>query len=423
MKRIYLLPFMAMGLVACSDDLEEHSSSVSTLTEEDFERFNLEALNSTNHKISADKAESAALELMSNYCSQNGLKSGVNRKVANVQIIGSSNSLKSASQDTLAYIVNFADNMGYAYVCADDRLSSSVLAFFEKGNYSENMNPAAKLMFDKTENYIKRTIYQFENNKDELMLKAASFNETSNKNSLKYYYVRKNQVGPLLKTHWGQESPYNYYCRTCTSPGCNNKGLTGCMNTALAQIMYYHKWPEKLTLDNGKSYDLQWDYCDINTFSLADYVASGNMAEIGILLNSTYRCNAHGGTATSRIETETLIPQKLGYTCMDFDYSWSSTKDFIDNGYPMLVIGALSKSSHAWVIDGYFVREKRYNSGKYKSSTTYVHNNWGWNGTCDGYFEKNCFDTQDAFEYDYGRSKKYDYEFHSLKMRWLFPIR
>lgn len=420
MKRIYLLPFMAMGLVACSDDLEEHSSSVSTLTEEDFERFNLEALNSTNHKISADKAASAALELMSNYSSQNGLKSGVNRKVANVQIIGSSNGLKSASKDTLAYIINFADNMGYAYVCADDRLSSNVLAFFDKGNYSENINPAAKLMFDKTEDYIKRTIVEFEANKVNLKIKSDELGMTSNQNTLKST-KKSAQVGPLLKTHWGQGSPYNYYCQNCKY--CSNKALTGCVNTALAQIMYYHKWPEKITLDNGDIYNFQWEYCDKNTFSLADYVVSSNMVKIGELLQSEYKCKSHKGTGTLQQLSEKLIPQKLGYTCMDWDYSWSSTKDFIDNGYPMFVYGFSEDGGHAWVVDGYYI-EDHYFFKKKTSTKTYVHHNWGWGGDNDGYFEKNTFNPRKQEKYDFGRNNDYySGDYSKMKMRWLFPIR
>lgn len=42
-------------------------------------------------------------------------------------------------------------------------------------------------------------------------------------------------IGPLIKTNWAQGSPYNLYC-----PG--NKA-TGCVATAMAQIMKYHKYP------------------------------------------------------------------------------------------------------------------------------------------------------------------------------------
>lgn len=47
-------------------------------------------------------------------------------------------------------------------------------------------------------------------------------------------------VEPLLgETQWGQDSPYNYYC-----PMLNNKKCpTGCVATALAQVMRYHQWP------------------------------------------------------------------------------------------------------------------------------------------------------------------------------------
>lgn len=429
MKRIYLLPFMALGLVACSDDLEE-SGSVGTayslnLTEEDFLRFNLEALKSTNHTISAEQAETEALDIVKNLKSGNGLKSATNRKVANVQVLGSSNSsgLKSKSNDTLAYIVNFADNMGFAYVCADDRLSNNVLAFFENGNYSSDLNENLKLMLEKTEAYIKRTVRQFEVNREELALRLEQNKEEDGKNSLKYHYSNSNFVGPLCNTHWGQDSPYNYYCPTCKTPGCTNKALTGCMNTATAQIMYYHRWPEKIVLPDGTTHYCDWDYCDKDYFSLYSYVIASNMRDIGVVYNSDYHCSnkSHGGgTSTSISASFGITNNKLSYSCYEENYSWSYVKFNLDCGFPILIAG----SGHAWVVDGYFIREKRYNSGKLKWRKTFVHNNWGWAGDCDGYFEQDCFDTQDEYGYDTGKhSSNYSFNNNYLKARLLVPSR
>lgn len=426
MKKIYLLPLIAIGLIACNDEMAEQPKSEileKSLTEEDFERFNLEALKSSKHTISAEQAELEALKLMENFNSNNGLKSASSVKVANVRVVGPKHRLKSASNDTLAYIVNFADNHGYAYVCADNRLNSSVLAFFDKGSYSENMNPTAKFMFDKTEEYIHRTITEFEVNKEVLEKKYGELSGTTNQRTLKST-KKVAQVKPLLSTHWGQGNPYNYYCPKCKS--CSNKALTGCMNTALAQVMFYYKWPDKITLDNGIVCNLQWEKCDKKNYSGADGVLAHNMMEIGKALQSVYGCKSHGGTQTYQKLSENLIAQKLKYSCMDWDYTWSSTKDFIDNGHPMLLMGFTSPSSssgHAWVVDGYYI-ENHYFFGKKTSSTTYVHNNWGYGGDNDGYFEKNCFNSKKQESYDFGRNSSYyaDYSYN-VKMRWLFPVR
>jgi hypothetical protein len=52
-------------------------------------------------------------------------------------------------------------------------------------------------------------------------------------------------ISPLLSCQWNQDLPYNKYCPVVKYA---NKGLnpaaTGCVATALSQIMYYHKYPE-----------------------------------------------------------------------------------------------------------------------------------------------------------------------------------
>lgn len=56
----------------------------------------------------------------------------------------------------------------------------------------------------------------------------------------------KTEIKPLLETEWSQEAPFNQLCSynngTSISPA-----LTGCVATAMSQIMYFHKWPEKGT--------------------------------------------------------------------------------------------------------------------------------------------------------------------------------
>ena len=64
-------------------------------------------------------------------------------------------------------------------------------------------------------------------------------------------------MAPLLTTQWGQTTPYNYYCpEACENINqvyYENRACTGCVATALAQIMYHHKWP--ITGTGSNSYD------------------------------------------------------------------------------------------------------------------------------------------------------------------------
>ena len=50
-------------------------------------------------------------------------------------------------------------------------------------------------------------------------------------------------IAPLLTSQWYQDAPFNNLCPTLSG----NKCATGCVATAMAQVMYYHKWPEANT--------------------------------------------------------------------------------------------------------------------------------------------------------------------------------
>ena len=66
-------------------------------------------------------------------------------------------------------------------------------------------------------------------------------------------------VSPLLgKREWGQDNPYNLLC-----PVINGKqSPSGCVATALSQIMCYHRWPEKGT--GNISYTTTTQHIDID---------------------------------------------------------------------------------------------------------------------------------------------------------------
>ena len=57
-------------------------------------------------------------------------------------------------------------------------------------------------------------------------------------------------IEPLLKTIWYQDAPYNLLTPIYNGDDDKMKGkhgATGCVATALAQVMYYHQWPQEAT--------------------------------------------------------------------------------------------------------------------------------------------------------------------------------
>ena len=50
-------------------------------------------------------------------------------------------------------------------------------------------------------------------------------------------------VSPLLRTVWNQHEPYNLKCFNTSG----YQALTGCTTLAIAQVMYYYRWPQGKT--------------------------------------------------------------------------------------------------------------------------------------------------------------------------------
>ena len=56
--------------------------------------------------------------------------------------------------------------------------------------------------------------------------------------------TRRSSVGPLITTKWGQNKPYNNKC-ILSIEGKDYSLVTGCVATAMAQVMKYYKYPKK----------------------------------------------------------------------------------------------------------------------------------------------------------------------------------
>lgn len=101
--------------------------------------------------------------------------------------------------------------------------------------------------------------------------------------------------------------------------------------------------------------------------------------------------------------------RSFGYTCSEFaNYNISTIHDNLDNWQPAYVIGYSILGGHAWIADGYIYSrigteyyEKRLVNNDEPGliphyeyvltnstvqTTNLVHYNWGWDGSCDGYF-------------------------------------
>ena len=184
-------------------------------------------------------------------------------------------------------------------------------------------------------------------------------------------------IEPLLTCKWGQGSPYNLKCPVSNGQHC----LTGCVATALSQVMYYYKWPERTTQDipgytlniNGVETEIpavpagtefDWDnmlpayYGGEATEAQQEAVAT-LMSVVGTALNMSYNT----GESTAIINYIGDVSQTyFGYSeNQKFFFRVETEKwdELIYNelaaGHPVIYSGTENNSSvgHTFVVDGY----------------------------------------------------------------------
>lgn len=199
-------------------------------------------------------------------------------------------------------------------------------------------------------------------------------------------------ISPLLTSLWDQEAPFNNYC-----PNLNGvRTVTGCVATAMAQVMYYFKWPKTevpalsytwngITLESS-AVTLKWDnmlpsYNGSYSSAEGDAVAA-LMQAAGYSVKMDYNTAANGGSSAISSDVRNALINTFGYDVtanfLTRDYyeteEWEQIiYDNLKNVGPVYYKGRGSAGGHAFVCDGYD------GAGKY-------HMNWGWGGMSDGYF-------------------------------------
>lgn len=180
--------------------------------------------------------------------------------------------------------------------------------------------------------------------------------------------ISSNTVGPLIGTKWNQGCGYNDLCPLIgSSCGCSNmRAVTGCVATAMAQVMYYHKWPT--------SYN--WSSMLLTTGSNE---TARLMKDIGAAVNMSYGCSS---SANTQNKAAPAFKNDFGYASSTqyLSYNWYTVKTELNAGRPVMLRGENSEGGHAWVCEG-------YKSWDYTcSANTVFYMNWGWGGQSNGYF-------------------------------------
>ena len=133
---------------------------------------------------------------------------------------------------TAYYAFNNESGKGFVIISGDDR-TDAVLGYSDSGTYNEDSLPENMKAW--LQGYVRQIRYI-----DSIGITSEAAAKA--KSSASTVALHK-AVEPMLQTKWGQGAPYNNLCPLIDGKRC----YPGCVATALAQVMYYHQWPQDAT--------------------------------------------------------------------------------------------------------------------------------------------------------------------------------
>ena len=293
-----------------------------------------------------------------------------------------------ASDESL-YVFNIGDDEGFVIAAGDDCVPA-ILGYSDRGTFNGDSLPVnVKSWLDGYSEGIRRL--------------QASGQRASRRAPLHA------NIPEMLTCKWDQGYPYNMYCPTFFDTG--ETCVTGCVATAMAQIMYYHrarsvrsvqadipayicdtKWEGYGQLSVSgvpKNSPIDWQYMtDTYDYASSDAAkkAVGNlMLYCGVSVEMDYGCSSTGGSGAVSAYVVSALKNYFGYDAGG-RYVWRSSYsddawdeliyNELANGRPVHYSGRGSQGGHAFVCDGYDVAD----------GIGYYHINWGWGGSYDGNF-------------------------------------
>lgn len=291
--------------------------------------------------------------------------------------------------DTVAYIVNYKDNEGFVIVDSKDS-TGCILAYIEEGHYSpfeEINNPEFKLYLDCIRYYYSGPGEPTIPIVDSTHVIVGPVPPRPYYDEHEGYWEIDSIIAPLLTTKWGQWYPFNTYCFTSTGA----QAAAGCVPIAVSQVVTYHGFPSTI---NG--HPVNWNIIQsvpTPTTDSAKELAASLVAHVGSLMpDIDYGEEETGATlddCANSLEELNYIYNFGMPSYSELLTEFNADRPVIFNG---LDLNRPVPAYHSWVIDGALTRSFYSRLGidntSYTLQTTQnlVHCNWGWNGSCNGYY-------------------------------------
>ena len=232
----------------------------------------------------------------------------------------------------------------------------------------------------------------------------------------------RTQVGPLMTTTWNQTEYYNAMCPEDPESQYGGRVVTGCVATAIAQIINYWGYPEHgrgshaynvSVLDPGSmpssmnltGYGTQYVNFEEATYDynhMPDALTStSSQQQVDAVAQLMYHCgvavNMFYGTDGSGAYSEDVSSALISYfgftptlgltdRRLYNNTEWNdSLRANVDRGEPVYYAATNPWGNHAFVMDGY-------------NQDDYFHFNFGWGGNYDGWYLTTAINA--AYEYN-----------------------
>ena len=325
-----------------------------------------------------------------------------------------------SSSDPAFYVFNF-DGGGFVVIAGDDA-ARPILGYSETGSFSaDNLPSNIRGWFDGYASQVKFI------RRNHLGASAETSGEWA---AVLEGKVKESGSKKELKTPtWGQSEPFNDNCPEVDG----KKSVTGCVSTAMSEIMRYHRWPESAT---GKVPEYKYTSDLDNEITIPEHQFSGTynwnlmpetyfvrkdgkwyknynddqakavaavMEDVGKMLQSKYNSAdseaGTSGTGATPHDVPLVLVRYMKYDSTalfrqrdDMKYKeWTSLlKKEIDAGRPVCYSGSGENGGHEFVLDGY--------------SGDMFYFNWGWDGQDNGWFNIQALAPDKDYEFPYDQS-------------------
>lgn len=289
-----------------------------------------------------------------------------------------------------AYYVFNGSEGGFVVIAGDDR-ARPILAWSDEGSFEVvGMPDQIKCWFDEYADQIAG-----------LENAAEADAETARLwDDLRGGRIRKATIIVNLNTAtWNQAAPFNRYCPTIDGKAT----MTGCVATAISELMYYYKYPEQghgtlpdySYTKNGVTYNqpgheltavYDWDnmlpsYKNVSYTDAQANAVAQLMFDVGVMVRATYGTSSTGASTVDGVrglikifdyDSSATFYARAGHTESEW---FKRIKESLDQSHPIAysAYNPDTGGGHSFLADGYDSDER-------------VRFNWGWGGSNNGFY-------------------------------------